>query len=319
MRRRALFVALPAALYAGRAQAQAQARPTRLDLAWYSSQTSGATAARVFAAQAAELFPGAFEIAVAEIPPTLPFDAIGRASALASYYAPAFSGDEPVLGLSAVPMLAATFNEAEALLRIARPYYAAAVARHGQVLLAVEPWRPAALWSTFRLRSAADLRGAKFALDETAYAGGGWSALFARLQAERSVYGEAEVLLSGGYTSSEALAREFACLNEIFFAQQLTFLTASRATFEALGRREREALLAIGLATEAELWRSIRTFVRRDRLETAARGVEVSTEPPADLVAALRTAAEPDVQRWVSAMGPDGATLLGDYRRIIGF
>jgi TRAP-type transport system periplasmic protein len=319
MRRRALFVALPAALYAGRAQAQAQARPTRLDLAWYSSQTSGATAARVFAAQAAELFPGAFEIAVAEIPPTLPFDAIGRASALASYYAPAFSGDEPVLGLSAVPMLAATFNEAEALLRIARPYYAAAVARHGQVLLAVEPWRPAALWSTFRLRSAADLRGAAFALDETSYVGEGWAELFGRVGTERASYAEAEVLLSGGYTASLELARQFACITEVFFAAQLTFLTASREIFDSLGEAQREQLVTIGRATEAELWSEIRAFVRRDRQDIAGRGVLVSEEPPADVVRALRTAAEPDVRRFVASLGADGATLLGDYRRVIGF
>ena len=315
MRRRALFVALPAALYAGRARAQ----PTRLELACYSSQTLAATAAQVFAAQAAELFPGAFEVAVAEIPPTMPFAVIGRASALASYYAPAFAAEEPVLGLSAVPMLAATFDEAEVLLRIARPSYAAALARRGQVLLAVEPWRPAALWSTFRLRSAADLRGARFTVDETAYAGAGWAALFARLHTEHASYAQAEVLLAGGYTASETLAREFACTSEIFFAQQLTFLTASRAMFEALSETQREALLAIARETEAELWRAIRAFVRRDRLETAARGVEVSAEPPADLVAALRKSAEPDVQRWAATTGEEGAAILSHYRRAIGF
>ncbi len=315
MRRRTFFVALPAAFYAGRAQA----KPARLELAWYSSQTLSATAAQTFATQAAELFPGAFQVEVAEIPPVVPFDVIGRASPLASYYAPAFSGVEPILGLSAVPMLAATFDEAEALLRLARPSYERALARHGQVLLAVEPWRPAALWSTFRLRSVSDLRGARFALDETAYAGDGWAVLFARLQAERSVYGEAELLLSGGYTASEALAREFACVSEIFFAQQLTFLAANRAVFESLTGAQRDALLAIGRATEAELWRGIRAFVRRDRQDIAARGVLVSTEPPADLLEALRKAAEPDVRRWVAATGAEGATLLADYRRTIGF
>ncbi len=315
MRRRAFFIALPAAFCAGRAQAT----PTRLELAWYSSQTSGATAAQTFAAQAAELFPGAFQVDVADIPPAMPFDVIGRASALASYYAPAFSSVEPILGLSAVPMLAATFDEAEALLRLARPAYERALARHGQVLLAVEPWRPAALWSTFRLRSIADLRGARFALDETAYAGDGWAALFARLQVERSVYGEAELLLCGGYTSSEALAREFACVSEIFFAQQLTFLAANRAVFESLTAAQREALLAIGRATEADLWRGIRAFVRRERQDIAARGVLVSAQPPADVLAALREAAELDVRRWVAATGAEGASLLADYRRTIGF
>jgi hypothetical protein len=310
-----LFVALPAALLAGRAQAS----PRRLDLTWYSSQTSADTAARLFASRAAALFPDTFQVVVAEVPPMMPLDAIGKASALASYHAPTFAADEPVLGLSAVPMLAATVDEAETLLRIARPHYAAALARHGQVLLAVEPWRPAALWSTFRLRSARDLDGARFALDAPSYAGEGWLPLLGRLGAERASYAEADVLLSTGYTVSAALAREFACLTEVAFAQQLTFLTASRASFEALPGPEREALVAVGQATEAALWREIRTFVRRDREEVARRGVLVADAPPADVLAALREAAEPEVRRWTAAMGDAGATLLADYRHAIGF
>lgn len=310
---------MPAALLAGRARAQSVPPATPLELVSYSSQTLSATAAQRFADTAAALFPGAFEIKVADRPPVLPFTAIGKASALASYYAPAFSDEEPVLGLSAVPMLAASFDEAEALLRAARPAYTAALARHGQVLLGVEPWRPAALWSTFRLRSAADLSGARFALDSTPYNGAGWAAPFGRLGAERAVYGDAEVLLSGGYMPSPVLAREFACLTEVFFAQQLTFLTASRAMFESLSDGQREALLALGRATEAELWREIRMFVRRDQQQVAHQGVLVSATPPADLLAALHAAAEPDVQRWADAMGEEGATILAAYRRAIGF
>lgn len=315
MRRRVLFAAFPAALLAGRARAN----PTRLDLAAYSSQTIVGTAAQLFADNAGAHSARHFQIELSEPPPTMPFAAMGRASALASFHAPMFARDEPVLGLSAVPMLAATFEEAETLLRVARPHYAAALARHGQILLAVEPWRPAALWSTFRLRSNGDLRGARFALDETFYAGDGWAEPFARMGAQRSSYSEAEVTLSSGYTPSATLAREFACVTEIFFALQLTFLTANREAFEAMTGVEREDLLAIGRATEAELWREIRPFVQRDQQETAGRGVLVSAEPPADLVTALRTAAEPTVRRWAAAMGADGATILADYRRALGF
>jgi len=315
MRRRVLFAAFPAALLAGRAQAD----PKRLDLAAYSSQTLVGTAAQLFADKASALSARRFQIEVSELPPMMPFAAMARASALASFHAPMFSRDEPVLGLSAVPMLAATFDEAETLLRVARPYYAAALARHGQILLAVEPWRPAALWSTFRLRSGGDLRGARFARDETVYTGDGWAELFARAGTQRSSYSEAEVTLSSGYTSSTTLAREFACVTEIFFATQLTFLTANREAFEFLTEVQREDLLAIGRATEAQLWREIGPFVHRDQQEAARRGVVVTVEPPADLVTALRKAAEPDVRRWAAAMGADGVTILADYRRTLGF
>lgn len=312
MRRRLLCVALPAALLAHRAQADTK----RLELACYSSQLAAGTAAPLFAAKLAGLSRPLF---LSERPPTVPFAVIAKVSALASYYAPAFATVEPILGLCAVPMLAASVEEAATLHRIARPYYAEALARHGQVLLAVEPWRPAALWSTFRLRSAADLRGAAFALDDTAYVGAGWADLFARLGTRRASYGEAELVLSGGYAPSPKLAQQFACVTEVFFATQLTFLTVSRTVFDSLTEADRERLVAAGRETEAELWHDIAGFVRRDRQDIARRGVLVSEEPPADLVRALRTAAEPDVRRWVASLGPDGATLLGDYRRVIGF
>ena len=50
----------------------------------------------------------------------------------------------------------------------------------------------------------------------------------------------------------------------------------------------------------------------------AARGVSVAAQPPADVLAALRIAAEPDIQSWAHSMGADGTAILADYRRAIG-
>src|SRR6201996_237403 len=97
MRRRVLFAALPAALLAGRAQAQSLpgALPPGipLELVRYSSQTLCGTAASLFADKAAALLPDTFQIKVADQPPTVPFAAIGRTSALASYNAPMFAAN----------------------------------------------------------------------------------------------------------------------------------------------------------------------------------------------------------------------------------
>ena len=149
--------------------------------------------------------------------------------------------------------------------------------------------------------------------------GNGWGGLLYRLGAQPAAFSEAEVVLSSGYTASATLAREFACVAEVFLAVQLTFLTASRAVFDSLTGAQREALLAVARATEAELWREIRTFVPHDQQEIARRGVVVSAQPPEDLLTALREAAEPEVRAWAEATGAEGETLLADYRRAIGF
>src|SRR5215469_768034 len=98
MRRRELFVALPAALLAGRARAQSSLPPgIPLELASYSSQTLSGTAAALFAGKLAAFLPDTFQIKMMEQPATVPFAAIGKASAFASYYAPMFAADEPIL------------------------------------------------------------------------------------------------------------------------------------------------------------------------------------------------------------------------------
>jgi ribosomal protein L34 len=37
-----------------------------------------------------------------------------------------------------------------------------------------------------------------------------------------------------------------------------------------------------------------------------------------DVLAALREAAEPDIQAWARSVGADGSTILADYRRAVG-
>jgi TRAP-type C4-dicarboxylate transport system substrate-binding protein len=243
---------------------------------------------------------------------------VSKASALAHYYASEFADVEPVFRLSALPMLAATFDEAETLLRIARPYYSAALARHGQVLLAAEPWRPAALWSNFPIRSASDLKGIRFAQPNYVGDRAGWGRTFVRLGARAASFSDAEAMLSNGYGGNMKFTREFACFAEIFFAAQLNFLTASREVLDSLPEAQRSVLVAAGRDTELILWKRARELVERDHQEIAARGVLVAAQAPADLLAALRRAADPDIQDWARATGADGTAILADYRRAIG-
>jgi TRAP-type C4-dicarboxylate transport system substrate-binding protein len=248
----------------------------------------------------------------------MPFQMMSSASAFACYHVSEFANIEPVFGLSALPMLTATFDEAETLLRIARPYYSSALARHGQILLATEPWQPAALWSTFPIRSNADLKGVPFALSLPAERMR-WGSTFTRLGARRVSFFDAELVLSGGgYEGHLKLTQEFAYLIEAFFAVQLNFLTASREVFDALTDAQRHVLVETGRDTELALWKFGRELLQRNHQDIAARGISIAEQPPTDVLASLREAAEPDIQIWAHAMGVDGATILAAYRRTVG-
>jgi len=315
MRRRVLLSVLPASLFSTRSQAQ----PKRLELAsYFLGPTLAGNPMQPFADKVTEGSAGTLQVSLETVAPTMPFDMIGKASALAHYYATEFAHVEPVLGLSALPMLAATFEEAETLLRIARPFYNAALARHGQILLATEPWRPGALWSTFPIRSVADFKGIRFA--HSAYVGqrAGWEKPFIRLGAREVTFLDAELMLSSGYFGNIRFAQEFSCFMEIFFAAQLNFLTANREVFDSLTEAQRQLLVATGRDTELALWDYNRRLVKRDQQALAARGVVVAEQPSADVLAALRKAAQPDVLSWAQTMGADGMAILSDYHRAIG-
>ena len=264
---------------------------------------------------------GAIQVSVvSEI--TMPLEATAGMTALVVYCAPCVAKSEPLLNLSTLPMLSSTFDEAATLHRIARPYYSAALARHGQMLLATQPWIPGALWSTFPIRSVADLNGVPFAVVATPGVSdieSGWGRPFARLGAQSASFSEAEVIIASAHMGHMLkLTQQFAYFTEIFFAAPITFQAARQDVFASLLETERRMLVGAGHDTELALWKLMRERLPRGQQEIAARGVRVVDQPPVDLLAALREAAEPDIQAWAQSVGTDGGTILVDYRRAIG-
>ena len=225
----ALLGASPVSLVGVRSEAQ----PRQLVLySYFVGPTLVGEGVQPFADKATENSAGTIQISLEMVAPTMPFQMISKASAFAHYYVSEFANIEPAFGLSALPMLTATFDEAETLLRIARPYYSSALARHGQILLATEPWQPGALWSTFPIRSNADLKGIPFALSSRFAERMGWGRTFVRLGTRSASFFDAELVLSSGYDETLKFTKEFAYFTEVFFSAQLNFLTASREVFE---------------------------------------------------------------------------------------
>ena len=310
----ALIGALPASL----CNVPGQAQPRQLDLAsYFHGEAAAVEGARRFAERATRDLAGTIGVSLEVILPWVPFPIMSRTSALAHYCAPEFARIEPVFGLSALPMLTATFDEAETLLRIAKPSYSAALARHGQILLASQPWRPVALWSNFRLRSAADFHGSLFPMLPDVGEHAGWGSTLVRLGARRASLSEAEFLPSRGFATNLKYTQEFAFFSEVFLAVQLNFLTVSRRVFDSLAAAQQQVLVAAGREIELSEWKAQRDRVLLEHQEIVARGVLVAATPPDAVVAALRTAAEPDIQGWAEAAGEEGRTLLSDYRRAV--
>jgi TRAP-type transport system periplasmic protein len=310
------FLAILGASPLSLASIRSEAQPKQLKLSTYSWSAPVVEGGRIFADKLTENSAGAIQLSVERELVTVPFQAMNKASALASYSGSEFADVEPILGLSTLPMLTATFDEAETLARIARPYYNAALTRHGQILLAIEPWQPAALWSTFPIRSNANLKSVSFALSSPLAERWGWKRTLMRLGASPASYSNAELVISSGYEGSLQFTQEFAYLMDKFFAVPVNFLTASREVFDALTEAQRQELVDTGRDTELALWKYGKELWHRNVEDIAPRGVAVAASP-SDVLATLRMAAEPDIQGWAQSIGADGATILIDYRRAI--
>jgi hypothetical protein len=77
-------------------------------------------------------------------------------------------------------------------------------------------------------------------------------------------------------------------------------------------------IVGAGHDTELALWKLMRERLPPNQQEIAARGVRVVAQPPVDVLAALREAAEPDIQAWARSVGSDGGAILAAYRRATG-
>ena len=237
-KRRRELLAFLGAFPIGLLSVRSNAQPRQLNLlCYYSAETFQGKGAQLLADKITQAAAGAIQVSV-EIPPILmPLEVIVRGAALAVYCAPCVAKSEPLFNLSTLPMLASTFDEAATLHRIAGPYYSAALARHGQMLLATQPWLPGALWSTFPIRSVADLNGVPFAVVASPGAASdtesGWARPFARLGARSVSFSDAEVIVASSYSGHILkLTQQFAYFTEIFFAAHLTFLAARQGVFE---------------------------------------------------------------------------------------
>lgn len=304
---------------AGTGRAQPAAPLRTIDMTSYLVAPAPAAATvKSFVAKASELTAGALVIEPQFMTGlSRPLTVLSVDSPL-SYFLSIQGGEsDPLLGLSSLPMLAQSFDEAQTLLEVARPWYDKALQRFDLALLAADPWRPPALWSVKPIASGADLRGTAFDLMGMAY-NARWNLPLERAGARYSPFA-AQMMLTWPHDRNVAMHEPlYSFYTEIFLAAQLNFLVVGRRFLDELSAAQREALVEAGRFAEAEAWQARRELVVREQKEIAGWGCTVTPVPPRALVAALREAAEPDIARWAEQVGADGQTLLADYRRAIG-
>jgi TRAP-type C4-dicarboxylate transport system substrate-binding protein len=296
--------------------ASARAQPLSLDLkSSYQANTPSGAAVEAFVTRANALSNGTLRLSLSSADGYEDaFRSVERGGvALGTFEAPALYRIEPVLGLSSLPMIAGSFDEARALATVARPHYEAALARHAQKLLLLKAYRPVLIWSRSPFVSTKEIAGAQVIAGRR-----GWYGPLQRLGARETSSGTPDFLIASSRNANIAIyGSSLRHVTQVFWAMPVQFITINSSAFSALPTAAQQALMTAGADLEKEEWNSAMNGARTDYAEAEAKGVTVQVAPPGELIEALREAAQPDINAWAADVGAPARQILEEYRRLM--
>lgn len=232
-------------------------------------------------------------------------------------------GDESaVFLLSSLPFVTPTLSDARALSELAQPLYEQAFAEKKQKLLFVVPWPPSGIWSAAPLDGAAALKALKVrTYDNTG------TEVMARAAASAAIVSFADlnpqlesgafnaVLSSGDGGAGRQMWRYLRHFSAINYAVPLSFVSISRVAWDALDDAGRAALTAAARETAERQWSVLTSRLDENYARMRQNGVVIDEKPPADVMQALRAAADASIADWQSRAGPQARQVYEAYRR----
>lgn len=229
----------------------------------------------------------------------------------------ALAGLDPVFGLSSLPFVSPSLEEARRLADLARPLYEQAFARQGLKLLYVTPWPPSGLWTKEPLVSVERLRSlAVRTYDATSTAvlsragARAFNISFADAEARLKDGSINAVLSSGDGGAGRRLWERLPHFAAVNYAVPLSFAAANLAAYEALDPDLRRAVDEAARETEARQWAAIETRLAENYTRMRANGVAILTAIDPAVASALREAAGEAVAEWRRAAGPEAERVL---------
>lgn len=233
-------------------------------------------------------------------------------------------GEIPIGGLESLPYLVSDQKELKELHKVMLPEFEAGLAKHNVKLLYVVPWPASQIFSRRELKSPEDFKGLKVrAADSNA------AQFFEALGATPIQMPIADVLpaLASGAldatTTSTTTAADQKYWEFLPYAYLTNHIWTSNAmvvnldAWNALSPENRTALETLASTLQDEFWtisggEDVKAI---KRLETG--GMKV-LQPSADLIAAMKEAAQPVWKTAYQRIGPRAPQLVEQYEKAIG-
>lgn len=242
--------------------------------------------------------------------------------ALADSVAGTLGEESPVFLLSSLPFVTPSLKDAHALYEAALPLYEQLFAERGhRKLLYVVPWPPSGIWSAAPLDSVDALKALKIrTYDQTG------TDVLARVASFASIVSFSDldpklkagdinaVLSSGDGGAGRQMWKYLRHFADINYAVPLSFTAISLGVWETLDDAGRAAMSAAARATTERSWSVLAARLAENFARMRANGVTIDETPPADVMAALRAAADASLVDWLARAGPEARAILETYR-----
>jgi TRAP-type C4-dicarboxylate transport system substrate-binding protein len=234
----------------------------------------------------------------------------------------ALGAADPIFGISSLPFLVTSVDDAKRLAYAARPAYEKVLAANGQRLLYITPWPPSGIWSKRALASVGDLSALSIrAYDTTSTAVlGAAGAKAANLSFADTMPklrdGSLDAVLSSGDGGAGRRLWEFLPhFAETNYALPLSVATVSTKAYDALPDDLRLVVDEAAKATEARQWAVIGTRLDENYATMRANGVTINREVAPEIREALAVAARGAIDDWLAKAGSEGEQLVRSLRR----
>jgi TRAP-type C4-dicarboxylate transport system substrate-binding protein len=242
--------------------------------------------------------------------------------AMADSVAGTLGEESPVFLLSSLPFVTQSLVDARILFELALPLYEQVFAERKQRLLYAVPWPPSGIWSAAPLDSAAALGALKVrTYDKTG------TEVLARVTSVAAVVSFSDldpklqtgeinaVLSSGDGGAGRQMWKYLRHFSDINYAVPLSFASISLAAWDSLDEAGRLAISEAALETSERQWTALAARLNENYSRMRANGVTIDVKPPAEVLRALRKAADTSVAEWLERAGPEARQIYQTYRK----
>ncbi|AEI13964.1 Extracellular solute-binding protein, family 7 [Flexistipes sinusarabici DSM 4947] len=229
------------------------------------------------------------------------------------------AGSEHVFGISSLPRLASSFDEAKELYEDTKPLYKEAAAKWNQKFLYAAPWPPSGLVTKNKVETAADIKNAKIRtydknganfLRELGAAGISmpWGEVYSALRTG---------LIDGVLTSAESAKNGkfwevLGHFNNINYAFPLNMVTINKDYWDSLSDEQQKAMLKAAAETEKHQWESSEAKTKEALNVIEENGIVIS-QPSEKFAEQMDAAAKVIVNNYLEDASSETEKVLEKY------